>query len=229
MILADRLANRLRETEDAEARKALDALDAAARFAFDAPTSELAADAVLRPDEVARAIPLPAPTAWIELALPDIALGVLFRADGEGLRHGRALVARLPNGASVLTLSTALIDMDDGGLIGTDQSTAKSILGAVALLATPSLCRKREVDMARLNRSRARSGKPPLFSHDAMTIDLGKPTASGSSEPGDGHSRRHHFVRAFLRFRLGQMQIVRPHWRGDATLGIARPHFKVRT
>lgn len=225
MLLADRLVAQLHGSTG-EAGDTYQRLIASARFAFDDKTSLLAADAVIRPEDVARIIPLPAASCWIELALPDTSVGILIRADDETLRHGRGLLVRLPNKANVLSLSTCLIDMDGGGIIGADHATAKSLLGAVAMLATPALCQKRDVDMSRLNKHRDRKGKPPLLSHKAITIDLGR-QSSGTSTVGDGHSRRHHFVRAFLRFRLGGMELVRPHWRGDATRGVAQPHFRV--
>jgi hypothetical protein len=44
---------------------------------------------------------------------------------------------------------------------------------------------------------------------------------------GNGSPRALHFVRAHLRLRLGRVELVRPHWRGDAQLGIKRPAYLV--
>lgn len=222
MTLADRLQQKLQETGSDFSG----ALSEAARFVFDEKASAMAAGAVIRPDEVARAIPMPAAMSWVELLLADEAVGMLAATSPDNLRRGRAVVARLPRGAHVLSLTTAMLDLDDGGIVGVAEPVARALIGALAMLATPALCDKREVSRDKLNRARAKSGKPALLNRSVVTIDLARPQ-SGSSTRGDGHSRRHHFVRAFLRFRRGGMELVRPHWRGDATLGVSKPNFRV--
>ncbi len=227
MILADTLAEQLRVTTNPDAAELLASMSEAARFVFDDKTSALAVEAVMRPADVARAIPLPAALAWIELTIPGERVGILFRTEGEAMRQARCIVARKVGNEAALHISTALIDMDGGGFDGLASYVGDAFIGAIAMLATPALCDKRPVNLDRLNKSRARSGKPPLFSHDMMTIDLGRPSERGVKHSGDGHTRPHHFCRAFLRFRLGRMEMVRPHWRGNAAIGVRAPNFRV--
>jgi hypothetical protein len=58
-----------------------------------------------------------------------------------------------------------------------------------------------------------------------IAID-GEP-ATVTPATGAGMPRALHFVRAHLRLRLGKIELVRPHWRGDAQLGIKRPAYLV--
>ncbi len=227
MILADTLADQLRATVNPDAQALLASMGDAARFVFDDKTSQLAVEAVMRPADVAAAIPLPAPLAWLELTVAGERVGVLFQTEGEAMRQARCIVARKAVNEPALHISTALIDMDGGGFDGLASYIGDAFIGAIAMLATPALCTKRPVNLEKLNKSRARSGKPPLFSHDIMTIDLGRPSEAKAKYSGDGHTRPHHFCRAFLRFRLGKMEMVRPHWRGNAAVGVRAPNFRV--
>lgn len=228
MILADTLADQLRATTNRDAQALLASMGDAARFVFDDKTSALAVGAVMRPADVARAIPLPAAVSWLELSIPGERVGILFRTEGEAMRQARCIVARKLASEPALRISTAMIDMDGGGFDGLASYIGDAFIGAIAMLATPALCNKRPVNLEKLNKSRARSGKPPLFSHEMMTIDLGKTSLGNQNGTiGDGHTRPHHFCRAFLRFRLGKMEMVRPHWRGNATVGVRAPNFRV--
>ena len=49
-------------------------------------------------------------------------------------------------------------------------------------------------------------------------------TESGS---GDGLRKALHFCRSHVRFRLGKLERVRGHWRGDASFGVVRKHYRV--
>ncbi len=225
MILADTLAARVRKMDFPEAADLLAQLEAAPKFVFDAFASKAASDALARPAEVAALIPLPSEIGWIEIE--DGLRGLLFKADGPTLRSARCIIA-IRHKAEV-KLSTDILRLDAGGLQAAPASINSGFLGAIALLATPALCDKRESNLARLNRSREKSGKPKLYEHVLIRLDLAQPTQPGGPRPnGDSKgARKHHFCRAFLRFRLGQMELVRPHWRGDSTLGVTRPHFRV--
>ena len=48
-------------------------------------------------------------------------------------------------------------------------------------------------------------------------------TAGGERGPGMAL----HTVRAFWRFRLGKLEFVRPHWRGDPAYGVSRRVYRL--
>jgi hypothetical protein len=58
------------------------------------------------------------------------------------------------------------------------------------------------------------------------------PTVDASGEdPEESHltgQRALHFCRSHLRLRLGRLEIVRSHWRGDASLGIRQSRYKLK-
>lgn len=81
------------------------------------------------------------------------------------------------------------------------------------------------------NRARAARGLPPLLG-PPRTINLvmespaggsGAETAEGGGQTGVHSSGMAlHTVRAFWRFKLGKLEFVRPHWRGDPAYGVSR-------
>lgn len=81
----------------------------------------------------------------------------------------------------------------------------------------------------RLQRSRLKQGKLPLLEYREVKMKAGGHHGSSGHQATDGsepafHKRRHHVV-GHIRLRhanepLGEWSWVRPHWRGDATLGI---------
>ena len=221
MILADTLAARVRKMDFPEAADLLAQLEAAPKFVFDDFASKAASDALSRPAEVAALIPLPGEIGWIEI--DDGLRGLLFKADGPTLRSARCIIA-IRHKAEV-KLSTDILRLDAGGLQAAPAAVNAGFLGAIALLATPALCEKRDSSLARLNRSREKSGKPKLYEHSLIRLDLGAPGGKAGFGTGESKGRKHHFCRAFL--RLGQMELVRPHWRGNSTIGVSRPHFRV--
>jgi hypothetical protein len=98
------------------------------------------------------------------------------------------------------------------------------LLAFLLLLGTRSSLPQRPVTLARLNRARARLGKPPLLDHLEVLSPLARPYQSTTREQvGVGRrSPRLHHVRGHL-FRRGSQLFWRvPHMRGTARSGMVR-------
>lgn len=73
-------------------------------------------------------------------------------------------------------------------------------------------------------------GKFAVNAWTEITLHVSTRDASEEGEHEDhltGH-RALHWVRTFGRIRLGRLEIVRSHWRGDAALGIKQSRYTVR-
>lgn len=71
-------------------------------------------------------------------------------------------------------------------------------------------------------------GKFPLHAWTEILLDVTKPTEIDDGEPHEAHltgRRALHFCRAHLRIRLGKLEYVTSHWRGDPALGIKQSRY----
>lgn len=104
---------------------------------------------------------------------------------------------------------------------------AHFVAGTLALLNSPKTARVEHVDPVKLNKARAKAKKPLLLSYRAVSIDLAKVERvlreRDAAEDGPGTPRQQHFVRWHLRLVRGVLYPVRPHWRGDPSLGVKAP------
>jgi hypothetical protein len=101
---------------------------------------------------------------------------------------------------------------------------------ALALINTPRLSQVVHHDIApKLNAARAKRGKPPLLSWNDVTIrpDVGWMPNKTHELGATGEKRRHH-VRTFMRLKRGKVEIVKPHWRGNAERGYVLHRHVVR-
>jgi hypothetical protein len=107
-------------------------------------------------------------------------------------------------------------------------TTLKPMVWAVlALINSPKIIRRREVDVRRINKRRQALGRYTFHPHHEVRLNVDKRIIETVTGTGDGASRALHFVRTHLRFRLGQYELVSPHWRGDPALGIKDTHYAV--
>jgi hypothetical protein len=110
-------------------------------------------------------------------------------------------------------------------------TTTRTIAGTLALLNSPKTVRVvEEVDFARLNKRRKQMKRPPLLSHRVVTVDLAKVERTlreGDEREGEGGHVQQHFVRWHLRLVRGVLYPVRPHWRGDPSLGTKPPAYRL--
>lgn len=233
-------------------RLILDKLRRAPRFVVDRRTADLIATMLDQPTRLlasAKHMFAPAEEAWVELDTEDGRIGMLLTCREGSLTDGSAGLYLPTDGNPVsapidwdLTKPRGLVTWlggqrefleralaaQAGHPLSVDlEKAALLMLGLFAVLCTPRLCIQRAVDRTKLNRARARTGKWPLLAYHEVVIDLSKsPTVTPPT--GVGSPRALHFVRAHLRARsTGRIELVRPHWRGDAQLGIKRPAYRV--
>jgi hypothetical protein len=73
-------------------------------------------------------------------------------------------------------------------------------------------------------------GKFPLHAWTEIRLQVAKPIEIDDGEPHEAHltgQRALHFVRAHIRIRLGQLEYVSAHWRGDPALGMKQSRYNV--
>ena len=107
------------------------------------------------------------------------------------------------------------------------------LYGALALINTPRVIgRKQHMPHAGLQKKMAAArgmvGKFPLRGWTELTLAVSPPAVDGQEhEVRLTGGKALHFCRAHLRIRLGQVELVKPHWRGDPALGIKQTRYRV--
>lgn len=138
----------------------------------------------------------------------------IMNVGSDDLPQSLALVRRF-------TQPTALEQSED------DAKTSATILAVLSLLNSPRIVKITDISKVKINNRRLRGGKFPLLSFREVRIDLSKPDISALKLDSDGTRRPLHFVRAHLRLRLGSWEVVKPHWRGDPSIGMRNPAYKL--
>jgi len=108
------------------------------------------------------------------------------------------------------------------------------IYAALAIINSPKVINRRQHQPDRgferaLNARRGLTGSFPLHAWTEILLSVNTRDAAGNA-PAEAHltgARALHFCRSFVRVRLGRLEIVRPHWRGDASIGIKRSRYMV--
>lgn len=100
------------------------------------------------------------------------------------------------------------------------------VYAILALINSPKIIRAREVDVSHINRQRLKRGKYLFHPHHEVRLNVDKREIMTAAGQGDGSHRALHFVRAHLRFRLGQYELVQPHWRGDPAIGMMNTSYR---
>lgn len=105
----------------------------------------------------------------------------------------------------------------------------------LAMINTPRVIgRRQHMPHAGLQRKLARSkgmtGKFPLHAWTEIRLEVTPPHLDPSAigEPHEARltgARALHFCRCHLRIRLGQLELVTAHWRGDPALGIKQSRY----
>jgi hypothetical protein len=198
----------------------------------------------------------PGPHVWFEWAHPRGAFGVRFFGDREDIHVGTMNLWFWPRGAAVPIIGMARCDLKrrvpveivtvknatpdaigrmrkwlsaaPAEIEATEHvETVSTILAILSLMNSPRLVRSTDISRTKLNTHRMRGGKFPLLAYSEVSVDLGKHDISTLILDTDGARRALHWVRAHLRFRMGQWEIVKPHWRGDPSIGIKRPAYRL--
>jgi hypothetical protein len=153
---------------------------------------------------------LPAPKTWLEWKDKEIGrIGVLSTSDGNYM----AFEYRF---AGVPTLGA---------------KTEVFIASLLPFINTPRVIgRTQHMPHAGLERRLLRSMGGRFAVHAWHEIRLHVTPPDISEDDHEAHltgQRALHFCRAHLRIRLGQLQLVSAHWRGDAALGIKQARYKM--
>lgn len=108
---------------------------------------------------------------------------------------------------------------------------------ALSVINTPRVIgRRQHMPHAGLQRKLAQArgmvGKFPLHAWTEIKLEVSPPRLDRSAT-GDPHEARLtgakalHFCRCHLRVRLGQLELVSAHWRGDPALGMKQSRYKL--
>lgn len=107
------------------------------------------------------------------------------------------------------------------------------LYGALALINTPRVIgRQQHMPHRGLERRLAKAmgiqGRFPLQAWTEIKLEVTPPKDMSDAGICEAHltgQKALHFCRAHLRVRLGKVEVVRGHWRGDASLGIKRSRY----
>jgi hypothetical protein len=190
----------------------------------------------------------PAPRTWVEWQWPECGryrrqavlfveteggFDAFFYLDGE---HGLAahfLASGRLGLKNPLQLGSAGTSAGASGISASNAMVLKALL-MVAFINTPKVIGRRQFMPHRgLERALTKSlgiGKFPLHAWHEIKLEVFKPIEIDDGEPHEAHltgRRALHFCRAHLRVRLGQLEYVTSHWRGDPALGIKQTRYRV--
>jgi hypothetical protein len=100
----------------------------------------------------------------------------------------------------------------------------------LALINTPKVIGRREhAPHKGLQRQLKAAGGAILRPWTEIMLDVTVRDSDGVGESGRlSGGKALHFCRQYLRIRLGRLEIVRSHWRGDPVLGVVRASYTVR-
>lgn len=190
--------------------------------------------------ELQNLIFLPAPKTWLEWFSP--ALNKRFAAliiDSEDL--GRAEVfcfskKKAYHGISIIQGTILNIMRDGVNDLQIMSELHRHLIGNLILINSPKLFGRVTHVPHRGLESRLTThfgvGKFPLRAWTELKLEVTKPLEIDDGEPHEAHltgRRALHFVRKHIRIRLGKLEYVTSHWRGDAAIGIKQTRYKVVT
>jgi len=187
---------------------------------------------------------LPAPKTWIEWRDKGISLGVLFeqvddfRAKATFYHQNKAapagfisLKGQIQEGPDGKPRPPAwLLDPPADDMAYNIVSYAQVML---PLINSPHIIGRRSHDP---NKALARklmkesAGSFPLRAWTELLLQVNKPSEIDDGEPHESQltgQRAFHFVRRHIRIRLGRLELVSAHWRGDIALGVKQTRYVV--
>jgi hypothetical protein len=238
-MLVDEVVARL------EAGKLRSAVEQAHKFAFTAEIIEAVVSMAskITVEEMARFARLPFQTCWFELpgdGGPYKKTGYMLMELGQ-----QELPTTIPEFINRLVIVQAFGLRHDGDIEGVRfalsfsesrlavteeayENDAKWIVGLMLVLNTKNLIEKTEIDVSRLNRRRARRGRPPLFSYHVCKVHRDLKSGSRSACTSNFEAGvRAHLVRGHLKARKTGLYWWRPFKRGSPKLGFAHKDYQV--
>lgn len=183
---------------------------------------------------------LPAERTWIEWLVGDGRCGFLLEASD--LRVGKwsyaaRLYADFASGpGSTFDFSDPMnmrcgpcgYDVKDEDYLVFVASLKHFVPAIFCIINTPKIC-KRVLRTSNKNlQRRLPPGKWPLLGWQEIKINIDRKllAETGVDQALTGRKALH-FVRTFFRIQNARLVMVRPHWRGDASLGIVNSRYRV--
>ena len=145
-----------------------------------------------------------------------------------GSRPRLSYLLHLQNGRP--TFELVQCDGFDAALV--EDNLPGFLLAMFALMVQPKFITQRDRPINHsANKARAKVRLAPLRAVREVVLNVDVSVGDGESGGGGGAGRGPgvalHQVRAFWRVRLGKLEFVRPFWRGNAALGVARKRYIV--
>ena len=190
---------------------------------------------------------LPAPKTWLEWRQPSqlaprTALLVEQIPDEEGRPPNRArctvFTHAMAFGAGEIVQLTAAYGTIDTlptvkGLSGSGTALQLAMMMLLLINSPKVIGRRQHMPHAGLERKLTQSfgvGTFPLHDWTEILLEVNKPLEIDDGEPHEAHltgKRALHFCRKHIRIRLGRLEYVSAHWRGDPAIGIKRSRYTV--
>ena len=181
---------------------------------------------------------LPFPKTWIEVEAYPTRFALLLEQKTGDLSHIWTLKKYCLNGivggtSFINTLeSTAIFDdMGDYDLNSQGGSLHWLIYATISLINTPQNIgvRTHQAHKGLVRQSKAIDGFFPINAWTEINIQLGTRihTGNGSYEIRQSSGKCLHWVRSFRRMKMGKIEIVKAHLRGDADLGFKQSRYIV--
>jgi hypothetical protein len=195
---------------------------------------------------------LPAPKTWIEWVTDDGRMGVLLADysqfsglkagdDASGIagvyyaiwkRDGDILFALDPLVMALRTNKDFEIRyIPTHWMTKAEQVTfCLRIYAMLALINSPKVIGRRTYPPHKTAIKQLAGGHFPLYDWTEIKLDVVKPPEIDDGEPHEAHltgRRALHFCRAHVRIRLGRLEYVSAHWRGDPSIGIKQSRYAV--
>ena len=199
---------------------------------------------------------MPAARCWFEFEDGEGRAGFYFQGDMDSVTHGDGVFVGQRYREEEPTMIPITWDLETGALRGGYSHRFRSKMRAagrpfpdvadplaynmavhrlrplafaiLALINSPKIVRRDPARLERLNRKRQAVGRYTFHPHHVVSLNVDKRSIRvGASAGGDGASRALHFVRSHLRLVDGRYVLVRPHWRGDAAIGIVKPGYEI--
>ncbi len=172
--------------------------------------------------------------AFVPMPLADLPL--LGTADADGWALDCTLSQQKLGSGEIPLPGKARWDasnVDWDRLLLDEQQRAYWLYAALSIINSPKIIDRstRKPSSGLQKRLGRKAGKPfELLPWHEIFLDVRLPS-DGEAHGGDGERltgpRAYHFCRSFIRIRLGKLERVRAHWRGDPTIGVSQASYRV--
>lgn len=208
----------------------------------------LAADLKRRPGAADTLAFLPAPRTWLEWKIGGVRRGIFLEEKKYGadfsmiwLREDGTFFSKFAGNLLLREALSAAGSCESVCRITLGLSTEESlalmrlVYAALALINTPRIFGRRQHEPHRglardLVRTKSAVGKFPLHAWTEIKLEITDPRETGESSSRSVHytgERARHFCRTHLRIRLGKVELVPSHWRGNEALGIKHSRYRL--